>query len=141
MRTVFADTGYWIALLNPHDELHERARQVSESLGPMCIVTSEMVLVELLNYYAKRGAAKRNAVVDLVRKLHENPNVIVVPQTSIQYKEGLDFYANRLDKSCSHTDCCSFKIMEDRRVREALTYDKHFEQAGFAALLRDDGKE
>ena len=25
MRVVFADTGYWVALLNPHDDLHSKA--------------------------------------------------------------------------------------------------------------------
>ena len=59
MKAVFADTGYWIALLNPHDELHECAQQVSKSLAPVRIVTSEMVLVELLNYFAGRGSEKR----------------------------------------------------------------------------------
>lgn len=137
MKTVFADTGYWIALLNPRDELHERARQVSESLGQTRIVTSEMVLVELLNYYADRGTAKRGAAATLARKLQESPNVVIVPQTSIQYREGLDLYVARADKGWSHTDCCSFEIMREHRATEALTYDKHFEQAGFVALLRD----
>jgi predicted nucleic acid-binding protein len=43
MRTVFADAGYWIALVNPDDDLHHRAKSVSASLAPLRIVTSEMV--------------------------------------------------------------------------------------------------
>ena len=141
MNTVFADTGYWIALLNPHDDLHERAQEVSRALGAVRILTTEMVLVELLNYYAGRGAAKRKAAVDLVNELFKNPNVIVLPQTSIQFQNGIGFYADRLDKHWSHTDCCSFKTMEDHKICEALTHDRHFEQAGFVALLREDSSE
>ncbi len=48
MRTVFADTGYWAALLNPHDQLHPRATEVSQSLQQARCVTTEMVLTELL---------------------------------------------------------------------------------------------
>jgi predicted nucleic acid-binding protein len=33
MKKVFADTGYWIALLNPNDELHLKARSVTASLS------------------------------------------------------------------------------------------------------------
>jgi hypothetical protein len=29
MSTVFADTAYWIALLNPHDTLHEKTKSGS----------------------------------------------------------------------------------------------------------------
>ena len=47
MKKVFADTGYWIAVVNPHDDLHNKALQISGSLGPHLIVTSEMVLSEV----------------------------------------------------------------------------------------------
>ena len=34
MRRVFADTFYWIALLNPRDQAHNLAVSVSKGLGP-----------------------------------------------------------------------------------------------------------
>jgi predicted nucleic acid-binding protein len=40
------------------------------------------------------------------------------------------------DKRWTLTDCVSFVIMRERYVSEALTGDKHFEQAGFVALLK-----
>ena len=46
-------------------------------------------------------------------------------------------YKKRPDKEWSITDCVSFKIMEEYGITEALAYDKHFEQVGFIALLRD----
>ncbi|NOX56687.1 MAG: type II toxin-antitoxin system VapC family toxin [Planctomycetes bacterium] len=144
MRTVFADTAYWIALLNPKDELHERAQEVSKSLGAIRIFTTEMVLVELLNYFAnpkannRARADRRKAATALAKTVRDDPNVTVIPQTSIQFREGLKLYEDRPDKAWTQTDCCSFKVMEKYRIREALTYDKHFEQAGFVALLRED---
>ena len=38
--------------------------------------------------------------------------------------------------SWSLTDCTSFVIMEQMEISEALTPDRHFEQAGFVALYR-----
>jgi predicted nucleic acid-binding protein len=49
MRVIFADTGYWVALLNPHDNLHQKALNLSKAVQPAHIVTTEMVLVEVLN--------------------------------------------------------------------------------------------
>ena len=50
MRIIFADASYWIALMNPRDKSHETAKSVSEELGNHQMVTSEMVLIELLDY-------------------------------------------------------------------------------------------
>ncbi len=46
MERVFADTGYWITLLNPRDDLHQKASTTSRDYNPNQIVTSEMVLTE-----------------------------------------------------------------------------------------------
>ena len=35
------------------------------------------------------------------------------------------------------TDCISFVLMEQEGLREALTGDRHFLQAGFVALLAE----
>ena len=52
MERVFADTGYWIALLNPRDDLHQKASATSRDYTPNQIVTSEMVLTEFLNSFS-----------------------------------------------------------------------------------------
>ena len=137
MRQVFADTGYWVALLNPKDELHQKARDLSKQMDSLYILTSEMVLAEVLNDFSKRGAFLRQAAIELIESLYNHPNVTVIQQSSSQFQEGLLLYKKRLDKEWSITDCVSFKIMEEYGITEALAYDKHFEQVGFIALLRD----
>ncbi|MEI6429633.1 MAG: PIN domain-containing protein [Pseudanabaena sp. ELA607] len=136
MKTVFADTSYWIAFLNEDDDLYEIAIQTTEKLFPMQIVTSEMILSELLNHVSKKGKNFRNAAVNFINQLNEEPNVVITPQTSPLFTIAFQLYAQRQDKAWSHTDCSSFCIMEELGITEALTYDKHFEQAGFVALLR-----
>ena len=138
MRVVFADTGYWIALLNPNDDLHEEALTIRKDLGEAQIVTSEMVLVEVLNYAAGRGQPIRGAAVDLVDRLWDDPNVEIVEQTSRQFELAVEMYHSRLDQRWSLTDCASFLVMEERNINEALAYDRDFEQAGFLALLREE---
>ena len=92
MSRVFADTGYWIALLNPWDELHKRAREVSATLGSPQIVTSEWVLTELLNSFAERGTEFRAVASRTVMALRNNPGVIVVPQTSASFVDAFQLY-------------------------------------------------
>jgi hypothetical protein len=53
MRAVFADAGYWVAIGNSRDALHAWATAVVEQLGEHRIVTTEMVLVEVLNGFSE----------------------------------------------------------------------------------------
>jgi uncharacterized protein len=135
MKTVFADTGYWAALLNPRDDLHEKAEFASKQLGRVRVLTTELVLDELLAALSKPPA--RASAVTAVKAILSNPNVEVVPQTSLQFRAAFQLYADRADKAWSLTDCASFLLIQERKVVESLAYDEHFEQAGFVALLRN----
>src|SRR5438874_2395993 len=52
MKSVFADTFYFLALLNERDAAHKRAIAVSRSLG-LTMVTTEFVLIELADALCK----------------------------------------------------------------------------------------
>ena len=137
MKTIFADTGYWVALLNPNDDLHTKAVQLTQEILPVQIVTTEFVLMELLNGASKRGDRLRAAAIKMTEQIVADPSVEVVTSTTGLFQAAMDLYRQRLDKKWSHTDCASFCVMNERRIVEALAYDHHFEQAGFVALLRD----
>jgi hypothetical protein len=51
------------------------------------------------------------------------------------YRKGWQLYRERLDKDWGVIDCISFAIMQERGIVETLTGDRHFQQAGFVALL------
>lgn len=134
MKVVFVDTGFWIARFKPNDTQSARATAVAKSLGAVRLLTTEMVLNEFLASFS--AVPLRSFAVQAVRVISANPNVEVVAQTSIQFREAFDLYASRPDKEWSLTDCASFNLMNVRGVSEALAHDHHFEQAGFVALLR-----
>jgi uncharacterized protein len=134
VKVVFVDTGFWIARFKPNDPQRERAAAVTRALGPARLLTTEMVLNEFLAAFS--AILLRASAVAAVRTIMANPNVEVVAQTSIQFREAFDLYASRLDKEWSLTDCASFNLMRERGVPDALAHDQHFVQAGFNALLR-----
>ena len=138
MNALFADTGYWIALFNPRDDLHAKALTVSHAIQGRPILTSQMVLAEFLNYYAALGQSFRQQAVQVVRNLQQAAEVEIVPQTDQQFQAALTFYDQRPDKEWSLVDCGSFLLMQERNLREALAHDEHFQQAGFVLLLRDN---
>lgn len=134
MKSVFADTGYFVALLDPRDQHRVQARRRSLQLGATRLITSEMVLDEVLGLVSKPPV--RMQAVAAVDSIRSAANVEVVPQSSALFDRALALYRDRPDQDWSLTDCASFVIMSERGITEALAHDHHFEQAGFVALLR-----
>jgi predicted nucleic acid-binding protein len=136
MGAVFADTCYWIALLNPKDQTHDIAVHVSKGLTADRIVTTEEVLTELLNYFGGRGPYFRSAAAELVDRMQADPAIHILPQTHENFLAALRLYEARPDKGYSLTDCLSMLAMREDGLSDALTNDDHFSQEGFTCLLQ-----
>ena len=136
MRSVFADSGGFMARPDRRRQLHERAVTVAKSLSPFRIVTTQKVLVEILNHSSHRGEHLHRAAARLLHELRNDPNSEIVPQTASQFTSAFERYEARPDQAWSLMDCASFLLMEERKIWEALVHHRDFEQAGFVALLR-----
>lgn len=135
MRAVFADTCYWIALLNPRDQTHNIAIRVSKGLTDYRTITTEEVLTELLNYFGARGPHFRSAAAKLVERMQADRSIQILPQTHEGFLAGLRLYKARPDKGYSLTDCISMEALRREKLSEVLTNDEHFKQEGFTCLL------
>jgi len=63
--------------------------------------------------------------------------VEVVRLTPALFEEAFALYKTYRDKEWGLVDCISFVVMRQAGVEEALTFDQHFVQAGFRALMRE----
>jgi hypothetical protein len=131
----FADTFYFVALLCPGDEAHARAVDLGNTLSGG-LVTTDAVLLELADTLSSPD--DRQIAAHYVRALWQDPAVTVHPVDRTLMQRGLALYAAREDKDWGLTDCISFVVMEEEGIREALTGDRHFEQAGFTPLFLTD---
>lgn len=132
MKSVFADTFYFLALLNERDAAHKRAVAASRGAG-LSLVTTEFVLIELADALCK--PEQRDEVLALCNVVETDPAFRLVHATHELIQRGKKLYRERADKEWPLTDCVSFVVMQDHGLSDALTADHHFEQAGFRALL------
>jgi len=132
MRRVFVDTVYYYAILSRNDQYAAAAATFSETYDGGFVTTSA-VLTEVGNGLARRK--ERARVQALWQTLDRDQNVELVYVDATLWLRALEFYSDRSDKQWSLTDCMSFIVMQDRGLTEALTADRHFEQAGFTILL------
>ena len=134
MSAVFADSWFYIALLDRSDAWHRTAHHHADQFDG-AIVTHRWVLLEVANSLA--APRFRRSAAQLLRDLETDPQVRVIEPSDELYRRGLSLYEHRPDKEWSLTDCISFVVMEDEGLREALTHDGHFGQAGFVAVFAE----
>jgi uncharacterized protein len=133
MTTFFADAYYLVALLNRKDQYHRKVLKFSENLRAK-IVTTDWVLMEVAD--ALSSSEVRDELRDHFLNLRTSPSCEIIEASRDLFDSALNFFHRHTDKDWSLTDCTSFIVMRDRGIKEALTGDKHFEQAGFVALLK-----
>lgn len=136
MIDVFLDAAYAIALASTRDQYHERALELEAELAQenVPVVTSQAVLTEIGNWLA--APPYRRTAVGYLEMLRREPSVEIIPIFDKLFRRGFELYRERQDKAWGLTDCISFIVMHERGIQDALTSDRHFEQAGFNALLR-----
>ena len=130
---MFLDTSGLLCLLHRAEGGHAEAIELFDLTD--WALTHSYVLAELVALATARGVPRREALA-----AHDSLLAIayieVVWVDEVLHREAVDLLARRLDKTYSLCDAVSFVLMERRGIREALTTDHHFEQAGFLRLLR-----
>ena len=132
MKPVFADTFFYLAILNPEDAAHLQAAELLRTRTARTITTA-WVLTEVGD--AMAAPMNRPLFLALLERLRSDPKVTIVPPTQELFDRGIHFYSRRRDQDWSLTDCISFVVMHDHKLTDVLTGDRHFEQAGFRGLL------
>jgi predicted nucleic acid-binding protein len=135
MSIVFADTLYWIALINSRDQWHQRAASISADLRDARLVTTDSVLTELANFFAEYGEIMRRKVALAIRTVLSDEQVEVLSETRQTFLDALTLYESRSDKAYSLTDCIAMNVMRKRGITDVLTHDTHFTQEGYNILL------
>ncbi len=106
---IFIDTSGFYALLIQKDDRHKEATNILKS-----------------------AATKRRGFVTTDYILDETATLLKARGHSALLRE----FLKHLDQAWSFTDCLSFCVMKEHRLRESLTKDEHFEQSGFIVLLK-----
>ena len=137
MADLFLDTSFAVALAVPSDAHAEASAYWSRLVQQRgdALVTTTGVVLEIGNGLA--SVNRRRAATRLIDLLYRDPAIRVVEIDTSLVDRARDPYRSRPDKAWGLVDCASFVVMRERGIAGALTADRHFEQAGFRALLHE----
>ena len=134
-RETFVDTSGFYALLVKRDSMHKRAAEAiaAGARKKAQFATTDYVLDETATLLKARGHGHLAAgLFDMVLG-SSACRIEWMDPTRFQAVSG--FFRTRADQPWSFTDCFSFVVMDELRLRDALTKDEHFRSAGFKPLL------
>lgn len=133
---VFLDTSGWLALLNQREHVHGIAVQRWRELGRhrAHVVVTDWIIAETGNGLARSG--RKSIFAKAAGRLLSSDLATVQYVDAGLLQSSLALMLERQDKDWGLVDCASFLVMQSRGIASAFTMDRHFEQAGFEALLR-----
>ena len=130
MEKLFFDAGYVIALEAEDDQNHQKAIKhwqiIVQKLPPL--VTTSYVFDEILTFFNSRN--RHAKVVEVGKNLPTSQAIEFVHIKEQIFYDGWEYFQKYADKRYSLTDCISFAVMKELKIKKALTFDKHFIQAG-----------
>lgn len=95
MKSIFADTWFFIAWLDSDDARHQEALDWLEMSNDF-IITTRWVLAELAN--ALGGTPLRQCAAALLQSIETDPFFTVIQSSDSLYARGLKLYTSRSDK-------------------------------------------
>ncbi len=125
------DTGFVVALVNDNDQYHQKALKLANQFEGYPTVITDVVLLEIGNSLAKNF---KTQAIEIINHFYSSPEVTIVHLNPVLLKQGLKIYQSYQDKTWGLMDCVSFVVMREMKITDALTFDKHFAQAGFNLL-------
>lgn len=130
---VFVDTLFVVAQINQRDQYHVKAAELALEFEGYPLLVTDAVLLEIGNALAKSYREEAAAVIENFLTSREVKIVRLTPELfDLAFAE----YKKHRDKEWGMIDCTSFIVMRQENVHQALTFDHHFEQAGFEVLMR-----
>jgi predicted nucleic acid-binding protein len=132
----FADTGWWVAWALPSDSHHADALGMLERLGRSeQILTTNLVVGEAWTFLRRKDSHRTAlAFLDRIDTLASAGRLVIHQVTEHQEAGAWDWLRRHDEREYSFVDATSFRVMRDRRLREALAFDQDFAAAGFVEV-------
>jgi predicted nucleic acid-binding protein len=132
---IFIDSSGFYALLAKRDSMHQKAIDILQQAAQekISFITTDYIIDETATLLQARKLSHiLSAFFDTV---FESSACTIAWMDQDRFLQTKSFFLKHKDQSWSFTDCFSFILMKELNLKQALTKDNHFTEAGFAPLL------
>ena len=133
---LFLDTSGLYALADHHDPFRERVRKVVASrvsAGSRLVITDYVLDEACTLAKARAGGYAALRLLELVEASAGFRLEWIGPD---RFEAAKSCFRKHADHDYSFTDCTSFVVMQELHLRDVVTSDHHFAEAGFEVWPR-----
>lgn len=134
MKSIFVDTAAWIAAADSADISGPSVREARDrwlSEGGILVTTDYVVDETLTTIRFRLGL---DAAEAWWRQIEGSTRRRIESVGAARRERARSLFLGYRDKDFSFTDCCSFVVMRELRIRRVLTLDHHFRRMGFEVV-------
>jgi predicted nucleic acid-binding protein len=125
------DTTAWYSIVDLRDKNHKKAKIFLNNISKP-LITSNYIFDEIITLVKNKLGYK--VAAELGKKLIGEEIAQIVRVTKEDEKNAWKIFLKYYDKGFSFTDCTSFIIIERLAIKEAFSFDQHFNQYGIIKL-------
>lgn len=122
---IFIDASYYLSLLNSADSNHQKAIEIGLRHKDEVYISSQAVLGEVLTAGSQR--IDKNLTIEFVEEILKSRTRVVL-ETKELIDEAFLLFKKIGSKNISWVDCYSLSIIKKLKIKEALSFDRHFKQ-------------
>jgi predicted nucleic acid-binding protein len=131
-KLIFVDTSALFAVANAKDEDFKRARDFLSQLAKekVTLLVSNFIIAE--SYTLMLRKIGRDKAIEYVKNLRDTAEIERVSEDD--ENKAWQIILRYRDKDFSYVDATSFAVMERLGIKDAFSFDVHFEQYSFNRL-------
>lgn len=132
--SIFIDSSAWIALFSRRDQHHEEADRIFRAMvaEKQQMITTNLILAEIHRLFLHRAGIK--AAATALEKIEASLLVDIKFADRAHHQSAMAWISKLREHPISYADAVSFSVMEAVDCNEALSYDRHFQIAGYKTV-------
>lgn len=133
LKKIFIDTSAFIAITDASEQNHELMIHTLASLPKtLKLITTNFVFDETITRI--RALLGVDVAYEFAQKILTLPQYQMITLETKSLRKALELMKQYKDKTFSFTDCTSFVVMQQMKLKYALTLDSDFKKAGFEMI-------
>lgn len=122
-KKIFVDSNYFVALFNPKDSQHKKAREIAQLVEEekLSLIISNFAFLEIVTVVSQRR--NRVVAVDLGEYLIHDPMIDIIHIDEDLQKESWEIFKEAKNKNISFVDCSIIASMRTGKISNLLTFD------------------